>query len=69
MTTIQLLACVGMITGFFIVLGISPMAFTGSVFSKLTDKPKSLRDEVNETTNRKKLSYLRREIAEVQAIL
>lgn len=69
MTTIQLLACVGMITGFFIVLGISPMAFTGSVFSKLTDKPKSLRDEVNETTRRKKPSYLRREIAEVQAIL
>lgn len=69
MTTIQLLACVGMITGFFIVLGISPMAFTGSVFSKLTDKPKPLRDEVNETTRRKKTSYLRREIADVQAIL
>ena len=69
MTSIQLMACIGMIAGFFILLGISPMAFTGSVFSRLTDRPKSLKDEVGEFTQRKKPSYLRREIAEVQAIL
>lgn len=69
MNTILLFACIGMITGCFILLGLSPMEFTGSVFARLTDKPKSLRDEVNETTCRKKPSYLRREIQEVQAIL
>ncbi len=69
MSTLQLIACIGMIAGFFILLKLSPMEFTGSVFEKLTDKPKSLRDEVSEFTRRKKKSYLRRELAEVQAIL
>lgn len=69
MSTLQLIACIGMIAGFFILLNLSPMEFTGSVFAKLTDKPKSLRDEINEATRRKKKSYLRRELDEVQAIL
>lgn len=69
MTSIQLIACVGMIAGFFILLRISPMAFTGSVFTRLTDRPRSIKDEVGEYTRRKKPSYLRREITEVQAIL
>ena len=69
MTTVLLIACIGMIAGFFILLGITPMEFTAAVFEKLTDRPKSLRDEVGEFTRRKKLSYLRREIAEVQSIL
>lgn len=69
MNTILLFACIGIITGCFILLGLSPMEFTGAVFARLTDKPKSLRDEVDETTRRKKPSYLRREIQEVQAIL
>lgn len=69
MTTIQLIACIGMITGFFILLRLSPMEFTESVFTKLTDKPKSIRDEINEATKRKKKSILRREIAEAQNIL
>lgn len=69
MSTLQLIACIGMIAGFFMLLSLSPMEFTGSVFQRLTDKPKSLRDEINETTRRKKKSYLRRELDEVQAIL
>jgi Flp pilus assembly protein TadB len=69
MSTIQLIACIGMIAGFFILLNLSPMEFTGSVFARLTDKPKSLREEINETTRRKKKFYLRRELDEVQAIL
>lgn len=69
MTTIQLVACIGMIAGLFILLNLSPMEFTDRVFAELIDKPKSLRDEINEATRRKKKSYLRREIAEVQAIL
>ena len=69
MTTVLLIACIGMITGFFLILGISPMDFTGGIFFRLIDKPKSIRDEVKEATHRKKLSYLRRQIAEAQSIL
>lgn len=69
MTTVLLIACIGMITGFFLILGISPMSFTGGIFFRLIDKPKSIRDEVKEATHRKKRSYLRRQIAEAQSIL
>ena len=69
MTTILLMACIGMIAGSFILLGLTPMAFTTAIFGRLTDQPKALRDEVNETTHRKKKSYLRRELTEVQSIL
>lgn len=69
MTTIQLIACVGMIAGFFMLLRLSPMQFTEGVFRRLTSRPKSLRDEINESTRRKKQSVLRREIAEAQNIL
>jgi len=69
MTTVLLIACIGMIAGFFILLGITPMEFTADIFGKLTDRPNSLRDEVGEFTRRKKQAYLRREIAEVQSIL
>ena len=69
MTTVLLIACIGMIAGSFLLLGLTPMAFTTAIFGRLTDQPKALRDEVNETTHRKKKSYLRREIAEVQSIL
>lgn len=69
MTTILLIACIGMIIGFFILFNISPMDFTDSIFKGLTSKPKSLKDEINETTKRKKMSFLRKEISEVEEIL
>lgn len=69
MTTILLIACIGMIAGFFILLKISPMEFTDSIFLRLTDQPKSIKSEVGEFTHRKKKSLLRREIAEAQSIL
>ena len=69
MSTILLIACIGMITGFFILFNISPMDFTDSIFIKLTSKPKSIKEEINETTKRKKVSFLRKEITEVQEIL
>lgn len=69
MTTVQLMACIGMIAGFFMLFDITPMAFTGGVFQKLTDNPKTLKEEVSEFTKRKKQGYLRREIAETQEIL
>lgn len=69
MTTIQLMACIGMVVGFFVLLGIIPSDFTEGVFRQITSKPKSLRDEINESTQRKKKFVLRREIEESQNIL
>lgn len=69
MTTIQLMACIGMVVGFFVLLGITPSDFTEGVFRQITSKPKSLRDEINESTQRKKKFVLRREIEESQNIL
>ena len=62
MNLIQLIACIGLITGCFVLLHISPMDFTEGVFRRITSKPKSIRSEVNESTRRKKKSFLRREI-------
>jgi len=69
MNVLLLVACVGMVTGFFILFSLSPMEFTDSIFKGLTSKPRSIKDEINEAIKRKKMSYLRREISEVQAIL
>lgn len=69
MTAILLIACAGLITGAFLLMGLSPLEFTGGLFGFLTRKNNSIRAEINETTHRKKTSFLRREIAEVQEIL
>ena len=66
---ILLIACIGMITGFFILLSLSPMEFTDSVFKNVLNKPRSIKEEINEITKRKKVSYFRREVIEVQSIL
>lgn len=69
MTAVLLFACVGLIAGAFLLLGISPLEFTDSLFGFLTRKNKSIRAEINETIHRKKTGFLRREITEVQEIL
>ena len=69
MNVILLIACIGMITGFFIILSLSPMEFTDSVFKNILNKPRSIKEEINEITKRKKVSYFRREVIEVQSIL
>lgn len=69
MNIVLLLACVGMITGFFILLSITPTEFTDGVFSKLLSNSKSLKAQINESTNRKKIGFFKREITEVQEIL
>ena len=69
MTALLLTACVGMITGAFLIFRISPMDFTLGVFRRLTAGPKSIRDDINETTHRKKPGFFRREISEAQTIL
>ncbi len=69
MTFIELLACVGMITGFFLLLNLKPIDFTNGLFGFLTRESKSIRDEINEATKRKKPNVLKREILEAQEIL
>ncbi len=69
MNVVLVIACIGLITGLFIIFSISPMEFTNSIFKNLLGKPRSIKDEINEVTKRKKISYLRRETAEVQSIL
>ena len=50
MTLMQLLACAGMITGAFLVLGLKPMEFTDGLFGFLMQKPRTLKEEINEAT-------------------
>ena len=69
MTMIQLIACIGMIAGLFMVLHVSPRELSDSLFSCLTAAPGSIRADINETTKRKKAGYLRREITEAQVVL
>ena len=52
MNLIQLIACIGLITGCFVLLHISPMDFTEGVFRRITSKPKSIRSEVNESAGK-----------------
>ncbi|GLC80649.1 hypothetical protein [Clostridium sp. FS41] len=69
MTGILLIACIGLIAGAFLILGLSPLEFTDGLFGFLTRKDQSIRAQINESTNRKKTRFLRREIIEVQEIL
>ena len=54
MTLMQLLACAGMITGAFLILGLKPMEFTDGLFGFLMQKPRTIKEEINEATSRKK---------------
>lgn len=69
MNTLLLVACIAMIAGCFVVLELSPLEFTDTIFRRLTSKPKSIKSELDEYNKRKKPSYFRREIGETQAIL
>lgn len=69
MTMIQLIACIGMIVGLFMVLHISPRELSDGIFTRLTAAPGSIRADINETTKRKKAGFVRREITEAQAVL
>lgn len=48
MTFVQLIACIGMIAGAFVLLEISPIAFTDGLFGFLLNRPRSIKDEINE---------------------
>ena len=69
MTAIQLLACAGMVVGAFLILGLKPMEFTDSLFAFLLRPKKSIREDIKESSGRKKAGILRREITEAQSVL
>ena len=69
MTTVLLLAFAGMVVGCFLLIGLSPMEFTESIFSRILAKPNSIKSKINEATRRKKPNFLRREIMEAQEVL
>ncbi len=69
MNIVLVIACIGLISGSFILLSISPMEFSNSIFKNLLGKPRSIKDEINEATKRKKMSFFRREVTEVQDVL
>ena len=69
MLTLQVITCIGIITGAFLLFQIRLNDFTGNIFHRLLDAPKGIREEILEETKRRKKSYFRREIEEVQAIL
>ena len=52
MTTIQLMACIGMVVGFFVLLCITHSDFSEGVFRLITSNPMSLRAEFNESSQR-----------------
>lgn len=68
MTVMLVLACLGFITGCFFLLELTPADFAGGLFGMFLDKPKSLKEEVYEETQRKK-NLFRKTLEEVQEIL
>lgn len=69
MNVVLVIACIGLITGSFILFSISPIEFTNSIFKNLLGRPRSIKEEIKEATKRKKMSFFKREVTEVQAIL
>ena len=69
MKTIQLLACIGMITGFFLLLGLKPMEFTDGLFFFLTREKKSIRNEIKAAQRRQKPGFLKRQLQMAQDVL
>lgn len=69
MRMINVLACAGMITGFFLILGLTPMAFTDGVFRHFLRQPGSIKADIQESQKKKKGSILRREVELCQDVL
>lgn len=69
MNVLLLVACAGMITGAFLIFQVSPKDFSRELIKGLSSGPKSIREEIKETTDRSKPGIFRREIMATQAIL
>ena len=69
MNAVYLISFIGLVVGFFLLFGITPLEFTDGLFGFLTAKPNTLKSQINEATQRKKPNFFRREIMEAQEIL
>ncbi len=69
MNFILLLATFSLITGLFVLLDISPTDMSRNLLSGRISKNRSLKDDLYEATNRKKLNFIEREVAEIKGIL
>lgn len=69
MLILQLAACIGMVSGCFLLFDIRLTDFTTEVFQGLLGRPKNLQDAIREEMHTKKVSYLKRELLEIQDIL
>jgi len=67
--TMRVIAALGLIVGLFCLCRISLSDFTAGIFGRMTSGPKGIGDEILEEQKKKKKSYFRREIAEIQEIL
>ena len=56
MNIILLAAFIGLVVGFFLLFGISPMEFTEGIFTRILAKPNSIKSQINEATKRKTFS-------------
>lgn len=54
MLTLQVIACIRIITGAFLLFQIRLNDFTGNIFHRLLDAPKGIREEILEETKRRK---------------
>lgn len=54
MLTLQVIACIGIIKGAFLLFQIRLNDFTGNIFHRLLDAPKGIREEILEETKRRK---------------
>ena len=69
MNMVNILACTGMVTGFFLILRLTPMEFTDGVFRHFLKSPDSIKSEIQKTQKRKKPSILQREVELCQEVL
>lgn len=66
MTVTQVVGCMGMITGGFLLCGVRLTDFSEGIFAGLLHRHKGIREEIREETQRKKKSYFRKELQEVE---
>lgn len=69
MLTLQLVACIGMIIGCFLLWDIRIDSFTEELFQEILGKPKNIQDVIREEIHSQKVPLLKKEILEVQEIL
>lgn len=69
MLTLQLVSCIGMIIGCFLIIGIKADAFTEDLFRAMLRKPRNIQDEILEDMQLKKMPFMKREVFEIRDIL